>query len=63
LPLNDPTPPFRFAWNEKREAVKKINSDSTPVPFSSLAEIKGLGKQLIFSLQEKLNQRLHSKSG
>jgi hypothetical protein len=28
-----------------------------------LAEIKGIGKQLLARLREKLNQRLHSESG
>jgi hypothetical protein len=38
-------------------------SDLAGVSEADLVEIKGIGKQLIAGLREKLNQRLHSKSG
>jgi len=38
-------------------------SDLAGVSEADLAEIKGIGKQLIAGLREKLNHRLHSESG
>jgi hypothetical protein len=61
MPLADLLP-MRQASLLAKEGYLLV-SDLAGVSKANLAEIKGIGEHFIFSLREKLNQRLHTDPG